>query len=209
MTNNSVVIASTGGCLADMLSVKLIDIHFRVFSVSNDTDLFIKINNYYPRYIFIENCYHNNVTDEYMHKIKRTNQNLHIIIWTAVEITPFSIARFINAGDESIFSLREKSEVVNKILFNFMLGEPYCPIDASMVSNSGTADPIFNVPLTKKERQVINFLHLTDSQIANELYISINTVHFHKKNIFRKTGFKKRIEVINWARDMMINKSEK
>ena len=44
MINNSVVIASTGGFLADMLSKKLGDVYSRVFIAGNDKDLFTRIN---------------------------------------------------------------------------------------------------------------------------------------------------------------------
>ena len=54
MINNSVVIASTAGFLVDMLSEKLQGINFRVYIASNDKDLFLRINNNYPRFIFIE-----------------------------------------------------------------------------------------------------------------------------------------------------------
>ena len=71
MLNNSVVIASTAGFLADMLSEKLSEINYKVYVAGNDKELFIRINNYFPRLIFIEHCFCNNITDEYVHKKKK------------------------------------------------------------------------------------------------------------------------------------------
>jgi len=197
--NNSVVIASTAGFLVDVLSEKLHDVNFRVYAASNDKDLFSRINNYFPRFIFIEQCFCNNVTDEYVHKIKRTNQNLRIVIWTASDFTPFSAARFINAGAESFFSLRETGDNIHKILTRILLGDTYCPADVEKACYIETAIPIYDVPLTVREIQIIKLLHKPDKQIAVDLCVSFNTVFYHKTKLFKKIGVRKRSAAINWA----------
>jgi len=206
---NSAVIASTAGCLADMLGQKLISNSFKVYTASNDKDLFIRINENYPKYIFIENCFRNMVTDEYVQKIKRNNRNLRIVIWTAAEITPFSAARFINAGAESFFSIREKSDDVNKIIKIILMGDTYCPDDVLKVCGVGTSFPIFDVPITNKELQVIKLMYLTDKQIAKELCMALNTLFFHKTNIFKKLGVNTRSAVIGWASENGISQYNK
>ena len=51
-------------------------------------------------------------------------------------------------------------------------------------------------PLTDRERDVVRFLpsRLTLQEIANELYISMNTLKFHLKVIYRKLGVSSRAE---------------
>ena len=209
MINNSVVIASNAGFLVDMLSEKLHDVNFRVYAASNDKDLFSRINNYFPRFIFIEQCFYNDVTDKYVHKIKRTNENLRIVIWTASDITPFSAARFIHAGAESFFSLREKSENINKIINRIMLGNTYCPADVVQACNSDISIPIYDVPLTDREIQIIRLLYLPDKQIAEKLCVDFKTVCYHKQKIFKKLGVKNRSAVINWTvKQGIINTNE-
>ena len=46
-------------------------------------------------------------------------------------------------------------------------------------------------PLTRREMQVLRLLckHMTNTEIAAELFISENTVKFHKRNMLKKTGF--------------------
>jgi DNA-binding NarL/FixJ family response regulator len=197
--NNTVVIASTADCLAKMLSVKLDDVNYKVYTASNDRDLFFNINNYFPKYIFMENCFSENVTEEYVYKIKRTNENLHIIIWTASAVTPRNAARFIHAGAESFISLREKDEDVKKILKNIMLGINYCSDDVTNAYICNTSLPIYDIPLSEKDIKFIKLIHLSDKEIAIEMCISPNTVHYHKKIIFRKIGAKRKSEVIKWA----------
>jgi LuxR family maltose regulon positive regulatory protein len=57
-------------------------------------------------------------------------------------------------------------------------------------------------PLTNRERDVLRFLpsRLTLGEIADELYISVNTLKFHLKVIYRKLGVKSRAEAAEIAR---------
>jgi len=199
MINNPVVVASNADCLANVICEKLHNIHYRGYIASNDKDLFFNINNYYPKYIFIENCFQEDVTEEYVHKIKRNNENLRIVIWTATDMPPFTAARFINAGAESFFSLRDKDENVNNILKQIVFGNTYCPDDVAKACKIHTTNPIFDISFTDRELQIMKLLRLKDVEIAAKLLINYNTVLYHKKKIFRKLGAKNRFDVIEYA----------
>jgi LuxR family maltose regulon positive regulatory protein len=57
-------------------------------------------------------------------------------------------------------------------------------------------------PLTERERDVLRFLpsRLTLREIADELYVSVNTLKFHLKVIYRKLGVNSRAEAAEVAR---------
>lgn len=59
-------------------------------------------------------------------------------------------------------------------------------------------------PLTERERDVLRFLpsRLTLREIADELFISVNTLKFHLKVIYRKLGVSSRAEASEAARRM-------
>jgi len=57
--------------------------------------------------------------------------------------------------------------------------------------------PMGEAPLTEREMEVLRLLckHMTGKEIADELYISENTVKYHKANMLAKTGFKKAVDL--------------
>jgi LuxR family transcriptional regulator, maltose regulon positive regulatory protein len=61
-------------------------------------------------------------------------------------------------------------------------------------------------PLTQRELDVVRFLasRLTVNEIANELYISQNTLKFHLKVIYRKLGVSSRAEATEAARHLSL-----
>jgi ATP/maltotriose-dependent transcriptional regulator MalT len=67
------------------------------------------------------------------------------------------------------------------------------PTDATLVE-----------PLTARERDVLRFLpsRLTVREIADELFVSVNTVKFHLRVIYRKLGVTSRAEAAEVARRM-------
>ena len=51
--------------------------------------------------------------------------------------------------------------------------------------------PQGEAPLTQREMEILRLLcrHMTNKQIGEELFISENTVKYHKANMLAKTGF--------------------
>jgi LuxR family maltose regulon positive regulatory protein len=58
-------------------------------------------------------------------------------------------------------------------------------------------------PLTPAERRVLELLptHLTDAQMAEQLFVSRNTVKTHLKSVYRKLEVSSRAEAVQMARD--------
>jgi LuxR family transcriptional regulator, maltose regulon positive regulatory protein len=83
-------------------------------------------------------------------------------------------------------------------------------LDRLRRSTVGTAnrviadDPELVEPLTERERDVLRYLpsRLTVREIADELYVSVNTVKFHLRVIYRKLGVNSRAEAAERARRM-------
>jgi LuxR family maltose regulon positive regulatory protein len=59
-------------------------------------------------------------------------------------------------------------------------------------------------PLTERELEVLRFLttHLSSTEIAEELFISVNTVRYHIKNIYGKLDVHRRTDAIQRSREL-------
>lgn len=57
--------------------------------------------------------------------------------------------------------------------------------------------PVGEAPLTAREMEVLRLMckHLNNEEIARELFISANTVKYHKSNMLAKTGFSKAVDL--------------
>ncbi len=75
------------------------------------------------------------------------------------------------------------------------------------VTKSKKMNPIFNdsffdkYKLTKRETEIVKLIveGQTSRQICNNLFISLNTVETHRKNIFKKLKIKSLSELIHFA----------
>lgn len=65
-----------------------------------------------------------------------------------------------------------------------------CPLRGECKYDQVICNPRFNTNLSERELQVMKLFHagLNENQIADKLFISINTVHNHKKSAFKKTS---------------------
>ena len=198
MRNNSVIIASNAGFLADTLREKLRDAGLQVFTVGNDNELTLRIRAAFPRFIFLEHCFHGYGTDSYIQRIVKQNRNLSITVWAASEVKPIAAARFISAGAESFFSLRDTDSNIQTIILRITGGRQYCPADVEAVLDKDCAYPVIGEELTKREIEIIKLSveGKTNRQIGSSLSLSIHTIKFHKASIYRKCGGNTQVDIL-------------
>lgn len=106
--------------------------------------------------------------------------------------------------DEITYAPRAKESGVHAFVFKsrsldyfigvargVMRGEIYYPEAKTIPMPTGEA------PLTGLEMEVLRLMcrHMTGKEIAEELFISENTVKFHKANMLAKTGFSKSVDL--------------
>jgi LuxR family maltose regulon positive regulatory protein len=61
-------------------------------------------------------------------------------------------------------------------------------------------------PLTKREQTILRYLasSLSNTEIANELYVSVNTVKTHQRTVYRKLGAEGRRDAVRRARALRL-----
>jgi len=105
------------------------------------------------------------------------------------EITYASRAK--EAGAHA-FVLKSRSlDFFMEVARGVMQGESYYPEAKTIPLPRGEA------PLTQRELEVLRLMcrHMTTREIAVELFISENTVKYHKANMLAKTGFTKAVDL--------------
>jgi DNA-binding NarL/FixJ family response regulator len=199
MRCNSVIIATTAGFLADILRDTLHDFDVRpVLSVHNENELLAGIKNY-PRFVFLENCFRGQGTEEFILRLVKRDRDMRIVVWSAMAVKPVIAARYILAGAESYFSLRDRD--IADIVKLIAGGRRYCPPDVKAVIESDTYFPDMTGKLTLREIEIIKLAvtRRKNREIADALGISVATVKFHKARIYRKCGGNTPVDILRYG----------
>ena len=95
------------------------------------------------------------------------------------------------AGAHAFVFKSRSLEYFTEVALGVMEGRTYYPEAKAIPMPMGEA------PLTEREMEVLRLLcrHMTGKEIADELFISENTVKYHKSNMLAKTGFTKTVDL--------------
>ena len=123
-------------------------------------------------------------------KIRKNYPDIKIIVMSGFDEISYA-PRAKEAGAHA-FVFKSKSlyffaDIADKV----MQGESYWPEPKTIPVPTGEA------PLTERELEVLWLLcrNMTNKEIAEELFITENTVKYHKANMLAKTGFPKAVDL--------------
>lgn len=125
-------------------------------------------------------------------KIKATNPNIKIIIVTSMPECSF-LKRAKEIGVDSFWYKEIDKDPILAVMDKTMAGEHIFPDNTPMLS-VGAAK---NFDFTKKEIEVLREITagLTNDEISEKLYMSVNTVKKHIQSMIDKTGLKNRTQL--------------
>lgn len=85
--------------------------------------------------------------------------------------------------------------------WNFNFEFVGCPLRGECKHDKIICAPKFNSKLSDRELEVMRMLYkgVSDSDVADKLFISLNTVNNHRKNSFRKLGIHSMPEFMRYA----------
>lgn len=115
---------------------------------------------------------------------------LKIIVMSGFDEITFAPRAKAAGADAFVFKSRSL-DYFTAVAGGVMRGESYFPETKAIPMPQGEA------PLTAREMEVLRLMckHLTNKEIAAELFISENTVKYHKSNMLAKTGFKRAVDL--------------
>lgn len=125
-------------------------------------------------------------------KIKQSYPNIKILAVTSMPDATF-LEKARGAGVDSFWYKEVQDEPMLQVMDRTMAGEQVWPDKAPAVS-LGLCN---SSELTDRELDVLRFLArgYSNQEIAEELFVSINTVRFHLGNLLSKTGCSSRTEL--------------
>ena len=115
---------------------------------------------------------------------------MKIVVMTAFDEISY-VPRAKEAGANAFVYKSKSLDFFAEIIRTVLDGQAYFP-EPKMVPM-----PMGEAPLTVREMEVLRLLcrHMTNREIAEELFISENTVKYHKANMLAKTGFAKTVDL--------------
>jgi LuxR family maltose regulon positive regulatory protein len=107
------------------------------------------------------------------------------------------IRSFVDEGDELLPLLHQQTGAGPA----WFVQDVFAAIEASAKTTSSGAAGLVD-PLSEREQVVLSYLPswVSSSEIAAELYISLNTLKSHLRSIYRKLGASSRREAVTQAR---------
>ena len=119
-------------------------------------------------------------------KLKKAYPKMKIIGMSTFNERSY-ISQMIQNGADGFLVKSASKEEIEKAIATVLDGQMYLSVDVNM--NAQEQKKLNNLPvLTRREKEVLRLIAegLTNPQIAEKLYISINTVDSHRKNLLTK-----------------------
>jgi DNA-binding NarL/FixJ family response regulator len=172
-----------------------------VGETNNMNDLAFKIKNCLPDLIIMEISMCERPIKQLLKEIRNASPSSKILIVSDCECS-LPVMTSIREGVSGFVKKNVTEEELIKAIICISNGEDfYTPDIAHMPAseNLTASTTIFSI----RELEILRYIckGRSNEQIADILFISEKTVATHKKNIMRKAGVKKAIDLVVWALD--------
>lgn len=128
-------------------------------------------------------------------QVTRQYPEVNIIVFSSFDDSSY-VRQVFRAGAKGYLLKNAEKEAIVKAVESVLAGEEV--IDESIKkillqeSITGQRRSIFDIPLTKRETEILKLVAdgLSNQEIADQLYISLRTVETHRLNLNQKLGAK-------------------
>ena len=144
-----------------------------------------------PDLVFLDVCTGENASGlEAAVILREKYPDIKIIVMSGFDEITYA-PRAKEAGAHAFVFKSKSLDYFAEVAEGVMRGETCFPEAKTIPMPTGEA------PLTDREMEILRLLckHMTNKEIAEELFISENTVKYHKSNMLAKTGFSKAVDL--------------
>jgi DNA-binding NarL/FixJ family response regulator len=122
--------------------------------------------------------------------IRKKYPDIKVIVMSGFDEVTYA-PRAKEAGAQAFVFKSKSLDYFVGVAKGVMEGKSFFPAPKTIPTAMGEA------PLTEREMEVLRLLckHMTNKEIAEELFITEHTVKYHKSNMLAKTGFKKAVDL--------------
>lgn len=144
-----------------------------------------------PNLVFMDVCTEGGASGlDATKTIRGKYPDIRIIVMSGFDEITYA-PRAKEAGAHAFVFKSRSLDYFMKVAKGVMEGESFFPEPKTIFTDIGEA------PLTEREMEVLRLLckHMTNQEIADELFITDHTVKYHKSNMLAKTGFRKTVDL--------------
>lgn len=145
-----------------------------------------------PDLVFMDVCTEGNASGlEATKQLRSEMPEVKIVIMTAFDEISY-IPRAKDAGAHAFIYKSKGLSFFEDVARDVLDGKTYFPEPKTVPMPMGEA------PLTDREMEILRLMckHMSNEEIGAELFISENTVKYHKANMLAKTGFSKSMDLV-------------
>ncbi|NLC65814.1 MAG: response regulator transcription factor [Clostridium sp.] len=190
---NKVLIVDDHESMSDSLlnEFKNIDDFIVVGSIKSSIHADLYCRKLKPDLIFMDVCTEGRASGlEATKIIRKKYPDVKIIVMSGFDEITYA-PRAKDAGADAFIFKSKSLDYFVEVAFGVMEGKKFFPETKTVPTAMGES------PLTEREMEVLRLIckHMTNKEIADELFITEHTVKYHKSNMLAKTGYKRAVDL--------------
>jgi DNA-binding NarL/FixJ family response regulator len=196
------IVANAGSLAVHLLSIIKRTAVLPIFTIEKEGEFFDRLKTCSPRFVFLEDCFYGRATDEFIEGLVKGNQRLRIIVWACSDVRPAIAARYLAAGAESFFSLREDEKAVRETVRLLLDGRPYYPPEVEEALDERMSSPVIaGGELKRREKEIIKLCvdEIHNKEIARRLGVSHSLVKHYKDLLYKRCGGNTPVDILKFG----------
>lgn len=167
-----------------------------------DSDLLKMIRDYKPALMLVDITMNDIDGIVLSAQVKKLYPAIKILI-ISMHARRIFIEKALQAGVDGYIIKNASEEELRSAVVGLLEGGRFfsSQIKEVLVNGTSTATAVNDVILTRREKDILRLIAegYSTKEIADRLFLSINTVETHRKNILFKSGLRNMAHLIKWA----------